>query len=97
MNAKGRADLVRALELAAAGDWEGAHAIVQQDEADPIACWIHAVVHKAERDEGNSRYWYRRSGRTYDALTGLAAELAAITAALSPERPPPRQTPGAPL
>jgi hypothetical protein len=29
---------------------------VQQDEDDPLSCWIHAVLHKIEGDAGNSRY-----------------------------------------
>jgi hypothetical protein len=46
-----------ALMLARAGDWDGAHRLVQ-DMGDPTACWIHAVLHKIEGDAGNSRYWY---------------------------------------
>ena len=46
-----------------AGDWTGAHEIVQQDETDPTSCWVHAVLHKIEGDAANARYWYRLSGR----------------------------------
>ena len=56
-------ELLRAIDLAAAGDWDAAHGIVQRDEADPTAAWIHAVLHKIEGDAGNARYWYRRAGR----------------------------------
>jgi len=76
-------DLLRAVDLALAGEWDGAHAIVQQDETGAAACWIHAVLHKIEGDEDNSRYWYRRSGRAYedygDSKTGLRAIWAALT------------------
>jgi hypothetical protein len=58
-----RADLLAAIDLASAGEWEQAHAIVQRDEADPTAAWIHAVIHRIEGDLGNARYWYRRAGR----------------------------------
>ena len=54
-----REDLIRAVDLALAGDWNAAHEIVQQDEADPTSCWVHAVLHKIEGDAGNARYWYR--------------------------------------
>ena len=53
-----RPELVRAIDLALAGDWDGAHKIVQEDEEDATSCWIHAVLHKIEGDAGNSRYWY---------------------------------------
>ena len=59
-----REDLVRAVDLALAGDWTGAHEIVQQDETDPTFCWVHAVLHKIEGDAANARYWYRLSGQS---------------------------------
>jgi len=78
-----RQDLARAVDLALAGDWDGAHRIVQQDEADPTSCWIHAALHKSEGDTGNSRYWYRRAGRSYEAYPDARDELAAIRASLT--------------
>ncbi len=77
-----RRDLMQAADLALTGDWERAHAIVQQHEDDAAACWVHAVLHKIEGDESNSRYWYRRSGHAYEAYAEPRAELAAIKAAL---------------
>ena len=56
-------ELVRAVELALAGDWDAAHQIVQQYEDNATASGIHAVLHKMEGDLGNSRYWYNRAGR----------------------------------
>lgn len=75
-------DLRRAIDLAVAGSWDEAHAIVQRDEADPTAAWIHAVLHKIEGDLGNARYWYRRAGRMEHVEDAPPAELAAIHAAL---------------
>ena len=74
--------LSRAVELALGGDWEGAHTIVQAHEEDATACWVHAVLHKIEGDESNSRYWYRHSGHAYEAYADARAELGAIKAAL---------------
>ena len=54
-------ELLRAVELVLAGNWEAAHQIVQQYESDTTAAWIHAVLHKMEGDLSNSRYWYRRA------------------------------------
>ena len=78
-----RQDLIRAVDLAIAGDWEGAHEIVQADEEDTTSCWIHAVLHKIEGDAGNARYWYRRAGQAYEAYSDPKAELAAIKAGLT--------------
>ena len=49
------ADLVRAIDLALVGKWDEAHGIVQQDEADRTAAWIHAVLHTIEGDSSNAR------------------------------------------
>ncbi|HET6926429.1 MAG TPA: hypothetical protein VFI48_06205 [Hyphomicrobiaceae bacterium] len=78
-----RQDLTRAVDLAIGGDWQAAHAIVQQNEEDATSCWIHAVLHKIEGDAGNARYWYRRAGQSYEAYADATAELAAIKAALT--------------
>jgi len=71
-------NLLDAVDAALAGDWDRAHKIVQQDETGPLACWIHAVLHKIEGDAGNSRYWYARSIRNYGDFTDPWEELLAI-------------------
>lgn len=75
-------DLQAALDAARAGDWNRAHEIVQRHEDDPLACWIHALLHKIEGDAGNSRYWYARTSHTYDEFSETEQELAAIERAL---------------
>ena len=55
-------ELLKAIALAIAGEWNAAHQIVQQYE-DATAAWIHAVLHKIEGDQDNSLYWYRRAGK----------------------------------
>lgn len=52
------------INLALSGQWNAAHEIVQQYE-DTTAAWIHAVLHKIEGDQDNSRYWYRRAGSVH--------------------------------
>ena len=76
-------DLIRSIDLALAGDWAAAHAIVQKHEDDRTACWIHACLHKIEGDKDNSRYWYARAGQFYESYADPKAELAAIKAALT--------------
>jgi hypothetical protein len=75
-------DLRRAIDLALAGDWDGAHAVAQRDEADPFFCWLHACLHKIEGDTGNSRYWYAKARRNFEDFADLKSELEAIRAAL---------------
>jgi hypothetical protein len=78
-----RQDMIRAVDLALAGNWDGAHKIAQQDETDATCCWIHAVLHKIEGDASNARYWYARAGQSFEAFPDAQAELAAIKAVLS--------------
>lgn len=72
--------LLDALDRAAAGDWDGAHEIVQ-DLEHPLASWIHANLHREEGDRGNAGYWYDRAGRTF-STSSLAAERADIADAV---------------
>jgi hypothetical protein len=48
-----------------------------------IADWLHAVLHKIEGDDGNARYWYRRTPHSFEDFTDTNAELAAIRDFLS--------------
>jgi hypothetical protein len=67
-----------AVQAALDGDWHASHNIAQ-DYSDPIANWIHAVLHKIEGDEWNSKYWYARTqGKKYEDFTDAKAELLAI-------------------
>lgn len=76
-------ELLTAVELALAGDWDTAHVVAQAHEGDAAACWLHAVLHKIEGDEGNSRYWYRRSGgHDFADYLDPNAELEALRAEL---------------
>ena len=70
--------LLKAIDLALAGNWDAAHQLVQQSEDDSNAAWIHAVLHKMEGDLGNARYWYRRAGRLERADDEPREELMAI-------------------
>ena len=73
--------LQNALARLAAGDWDGAHAIVQ-DDPSPEAAWVHAHLHRVEGDLANARYWYRRAGRPEPTLS-LDEERQQIEAALA--------------
>jgi hypothetical protein len=75
---------LQALWWAAKGEWDRAHALVQ-DEASREAAWVHAYLHRVEGDLDNAHYWYRRAGKP--AASGpLAAEWDSIAAELlSPE------------
>jgi hypothetical protein len=70
-----------ALERLEAGDWDGAHALVQ-DDPSPEAAWVHALLHRVEGDIPNARYWYRRAGRP-ERNGDVEEERAEIAAMLS--------------
>ena len=74
--------LRRAIGLLEAGDWQGAHAIVQRDEDSPLPCWAHGIVHLMEGDLANARYWYGEAKRACPAHPDVTAEIAALKAAL---------------
>jgi hypothetical protein len=76
-------ELIVAVDLAIAGDWAAAHARVQRHEGDATADWLHAVLHKIEGDEQNSRYWYRRTSHEFEDFADPKAELAAMRESLS--------------
>jgi hypothetical protein len=71
---KSDARLLEALALLERGDWQQAHAIVQQHETQSAA-WLHGIVHVLEGDLDNARYWYERAQRSFspDANSELAA------------------------
>ncbi|HTB85447.1 MAG TPA: hypothetical protein VK742_17505 [Candidatus Sulfotelmatobacter sp.] len=75
-------ELLQAVELALAGQWDAAHQLVQHYEDDDTAAWIHAVLHKIEGDPGNARYWYHRANQLPHFADDPNAELAAIKAKL---------------
>jgi hypothetical protein len=62
------------------GDWARAHAIVQLFGSGSAA-WVHAHLHRVERDRENAGYWYARAGRRV-ATDALDAEWERIVAAL---------------
>ena len=69
--------LKTAINLSLSGDWNAAHQIVQEYK-DPIASWIHAVLHKIEGDEFNSRYWYAKTNIDYGEFSNSQEELRQI-------------------
>src|SRR4051812_36922326 len=70
----------------ARGDWDGAHAAVQQDEQDRDCAWVHAYLHRKEGDIGNAGYWYSRAGRKAPARSvALDLEWSEIARELSRE------------
>jgi hypothetical protein len=46
----------------AKGDWSRAHESAQQDEGVE-GSWVHAYLHRKERDQSNAAYWYSRAGK----------------------------------
>jgi hypothetical protein len=74
-------NLLEGLQLLRAGEWDRAHRIAQADES-AMGSWLHGIVHMAEPDEGNSRYWYRHAQRAFPGMAALNEEMTALEAAL---------------
>lgn len=69
-----------AIEAALTDEWDRAHRLIQEMN-DPLAYWVHAILHKIEGDVENSRYWYgRTNGRHYEDFADVRAELMAAFA-----------------
>ena len=69
-------DHKKALDLASAGKWDTAHALVQS-HSDELSCLIHGYLHRVEGDIGNATYWYERGG-TALPTNSLEEELARL-------------------
>jgi hypothetical protein len=74
--------LAAAVELLDRGDWKAAHQIVQRDEASPLSCWAHGIVHIMEGDLSNARYWYREAGRAFPKQVSVQDEIRALKESL---------------
>jgi hypothetical protein len=61
------------------GDWNRAHAIVQEHEDDSAYALVHAHLHRIEGDLANAGYWYRRAGKK-TADTALEEEWKSLVA-----------------
>ncbi len=70
------ANLRRAVDLLAAGDWQAAHTIVQED-GSALAAWLHGIVHTLEGDLGNARHWYGKAERPFRGPEAVQDEIAA--------------------
>ena len=81
MNLNQNMNIKDALSRLAAGDWDGAHELVQ-DDPSADAAWVHAHLHRVEGDLSNAGYWYRRAGRAV-ATGSLEEERRAIQQALA--------------
>ncbi|WP_417283676.1 hypothetical protein [Comamonas sp.] len=75
-----RCDHQKVLNLAQAGHWEEAHAIVQK-HGDELSCQIHGYLHRVEGDLSNACYWYGRGNSQLPANT-LEEEWARLQSAI---------------
>lgn len=86
-----QSELGRAADLLAAGDWDSAHKIVQ-DDGSQLAAWLHGIVHTLEGDLENARYWYGQAGREFQGAAAVQDEIAAARrSAAGGERRPDRR------
>ena len=74
--------LLKAVQFALDGQWDQSHQIVQEMHTNH-SNWIHAVLHKIEGDESNSRYWYTQTDHDYLDFDDPHQELRAIQSELT--------------
>ena len=60
--------MLQSLLLDAAGDWDSAHRLAQ-NEPGQDGSWVHAYLHRKEGDLGNAGYWYRNAGKKMPDLS----------------------------
>jgi hypothetical protein len=60
--------LLQALWWVRRGDWDRAHALIQ-DLPGRDAAHLHAYLHRLEGDHANAAYWYRQAGEAVAAVT----------------------------
>ena len=68
--------LRQALDHLAAGEWQKAYEIVQ-NEKSTTGSWLHGIVHILEGDRENAQGWYRRAERAFPGMDAAPAEIAA--------------------
>lgn len=61
-------DVQQALWYDGKGNWDKAHAMIQ-DNNDSKSAWIHAYLHRKEGDTFNAQYWYTRAGKEMPQTT----------------------------
>jgi hypothetical protein len=71
-----KTSLGRALDHLAAGEWQKAHEIVQ-NEKSTMGSWLHGIVHILEGDRENAQGWYRRAERDFPGMDAAPTEIAA--------------------
>jgi hypothetical protein len=74
--------LLDALHLLQQGEWAQAHMIAEADDSR-LGAWVHAIVHLAERDEANARFWFAEANRPYPGPDALDTEIAALQLVLA--------------
>ena len=82
MSASEQGPLERAIDLLAAGDWQKAHEIVQNEKSE-LGSWLHGIVHILEGDQSNAQGWYRRAQREFPGMDAAKDEIAAARRAVS--------------
>ena len=59
---------LKSLWYDAKGDWEQAHALIDQLPGAEAA-WLHAYLHRKEGDSWNADYWYARAKQSRPACS----------------------------
>ena len=60
--------ILKSLWYDAKGDWDKAHALIDQ-LSDRESAWVHAYLHRKEGDSWNADYWYARAKKSRPACS----------------------------
>ncbi len=59
---------LEALWLEGSGNWESAHEAVKENES-PNIIWIHAYLHRKQRDINNAKFHYSLAKKSYPDIS----------------------------
>ena len=60
--------ILKSLWYDAKGDWDQAHALIDQ-LGDRDSAWVHAYLHRKEGDSWNADYWYAKAKKVRPSHT----------------------------
>ena len=62
-------EILKALEYIKQVNWHEAHEIAQSKEGQPDYDRIHALLHRIEGDDWNTKYWYQRCSIPFPTIS----------------------------
>lgn len=61
--------LLQALWWDARGNFDRAHEIAQEESSGQESAWVHAYLHRKDKDPENAGYWYKRAHQPHPEIS----------------------------